>query len=230
MNIFTAEQTPAHIVKLFPKASDLFKEHQIDFCCGGDRPLKESFARNNLDDQTILAKLNTSYEKWQKEDHTVQDWDAAPLSELVDHIVHKHHAYLLEELPALGEFVKKVFHKHGSDQPHLQALYRLYNHFKMEMEEHTIKEENEVFPLIKEYDKNPNGNLLQEILRANSKLQKEHDEIGEILKQMRTITGGFQPSAYACGSYQITYARLAELEEDTFQHLHLENNILFKRL
>lgn len=47
---------------------------------------------------------------------------------------------------------------------------------------------------------------------------------------MRIITGDFLPPADACGSYQITYACLAESEEDTFQRIHLENNILFSRL
>ncbi|UJL46697.1 iron-sulfur cluster repair di-iron protein [Virgibacillus sp. NKC19-16] len=230
MNAFTAEHTPADIVKIFPKASDLFKERQIDFCCGGDRVLKETFSEKNLDEITVLSELNTAYESWQKEDHQVTDWDTIPLTELVDHIVYNHHAYLAEELPALGEFVTKVFRKHGGDQPHLQELHRLYNDFKVEMDEHTMKEERDVFPLIKEYEKNPSEELLQQIHVANGELEEEHDVTGDMLKRMRVITGGFQPHANACGSYQITYARLAELEENTFQHIHLENNVLFKRL
>ncbi|MBP1969912.1 regulator of cell morphogenesis and NO signaling [Virgibacillus natechei] len=230
MSTFTAEHTPAHIVKIFPKASDLFKENQIDFCCGGDRLLKETFAKNNLDETAVLSKLNTAYESWKKEDHHVTDWDTVPLTELVDHIIYNHHIYLTEELPALGEFVTKVFRKHGSDQPHLKELHRLYHDFKVEMEEHTMKEEQEVFPLVKEYEINPSEALLQEIREANGELEEEHDATGDMLKRMRVITDGFQPHAHACGSYQITYARLAELEENTFQHIHLENNVLFKRL
>ncbi|MCC2249380.1 iron-sulfur cluster repair di-iron protein [Virgibacillus sp. AGTR] len=229
MNTFTKDHTPAHIVKMFSKASDLFKEHQIDFCCNGDRPLKEAFAQNNLDGDAILKELNTNYQGWQANDSTV-DWGTFSISELVDHIVHTHHAYLLEELPALGEFVTKVFRRHGADQPHLIELHRLYNHFKVEMEEHTLKEENELFPLLKEYELNPNEKLLQQIYETIHKLEKEHDVVGEDLKEMRAITDGYQPPVNACGTYQITYARLAELEDDTFQHVHLENNILFKRI
>ncbi|MEI3614002.1 hypothetical protein [Pseudogracilibacillus sp. SO30301A] len=47
---------------------------------------------------------------------------------------------------------------------------------------------------------------------------------------MREIINGFQAPPGACGSYHITYDRLVELETDIFQHVHLENNILFKRL
>lgn len=227
---FTAQDTPANIVKIFPKASDLFKENRIDFCCGGKRPLKEQFSEKNIDEDQILSELNALFEEWNKEDHVVVDWDKKPLSEIVDHISHKHHAYLMEELPALGQFVTKIYRKHGPNHPRLKDLYRVYNEFKLEMEEHTIKEENEVFPLIKEYEQNPTEELLEKIRVANGGLEDEHDSVGELLKQMRDITEDFIPPANACGSYQLTYARLADLEEDTFQHIHLENNVLFAKL
>ena len=227
---FTAENTPAYIVKMYPQASDLFKENKIDFCCGGDVSLKNQFEKNNLDGKAILAELNESYHRWQKDGNEAKDWDAVPIDELVDHITYHHHEYLKQELPALGEFVKKIFRVHGTDHPHLKELHKVFNEFKTEMEEHTIKEDTEVFPLIKEYAQNPSEELLEKIRVANGELEDEHDVTGDLLKKMREITNGFQTPPGACGSYHITYDRLAELETDTFQHVHLENNILFKRL
>jgi len=227
---FTAQNTPAYIVKMYPKASDIFKVNRIDFCCGGDKILEDQFAEQGVDGEAILAQLNAEYDQWQKAGNEAKDWDTVPLDELVDHITYHHHAYLKEELPALGEFVTKIYRVHGVDHPHLKDLYRVYNEFKMEMEEHTIKEENEVFPLIKEYVNNPSDELLEKIRIANGDLEEEHDVTGDLLKKMREITNGFQTPPNACGSYHITYDRLAELETDTFQHVHLENNVLFKRL
>ncbi|WP_231514965.1 hemerythrin domain-containing protein [Oceanobacillus salinisoli] len=192
--------------------------------------MKETFAEKDLDENVILTKLNTRYEEWNKEDHDVMNWDAKPLSEIVDHIRHTHHAYLMEELPALGQFVTKVYSRHGASHPELKELYHVYNEFKLEMEEHTIKEENTVFPLIKEYEREPSEELLHQIRKADGELEEEHNTVGDKLKVMRTITSDFQPPADACGSCQITYARLAEMEENTFQHIHLENNVLFSRL
>ncbi|WP_084710641.1 DUF542 domain-containing protein [Ornithinibacillus californiensis] len=54
---FTVKHTPADIVKKFPKASNLFKKYKIDFCCGGKRPLKLSFAELDLDENIILDEL-----------------------------------------------------------------------------------------------------------------------------------------------------------------------------
>lgn len=231
MKEFTIEHTPAEIVKVFPKASDLFKARQIDYCCGGDKPLGKVFLENeSLEREDILEVLNRSYQEWCEEDHKFINWDSVPLSQLVDHIMQTHHNYLYDELPALAEFVIKIYRVHGSNDSHLKELHRLFNEFKREMEEHSIKEDQKVFPLIKEYDQNPNEALLQKIRVANNELEEEHDAVGELLKEMRHITNGFTPPPHACGSYRITYARLAELEENTFQHVHLENNILFKQL
>ncbi len=230
MQTFTADHTPADIVKAFPKASDLFKENKIDFCCGGDKPLEESFEQNAIDGDTILSVLNDAYHTWKEDGNKAKDWDTVPLSELIDHIVDHHHAFLKEELAPLGEFVTKIFRVHGADQPHLKELYRLYHEFRMEMEEHSFKEEQEVFPLIKEYEQNPSEALLEKIRIANGGLEEEHDAAGDLLKQIRVVTNSYEPPLHACGSYRITYARLKDLEAETFQHVHLENNVLFKRL
>ncbi|MEN1967048.1 iron-sulfur cluster repair di-iron protein [Lentibacillus sp. N15] len=230
MQPFTAEQTPAEIVKQFPKASDLFKKRRIDFCCGGDKPLTETFTKRNLDETAILTELNEAFTMWKQAEHTVINWDAIPPSELIDHIISQHHGYLNEELPALGKFVTKILRVHGAKHSHLQELYRLYHEFKMEMEEHMFKEENEVFPLIKEYENYPSPELLDQIREANGGLGEEHETCGNLLKRMNEITNGFRVPLDACNSYRITYARLADLESDTYQHIHLENNILFKNL
>ena len=230
MSIFKAEDKPAEIIKIYPKASDLFKTHKIDFCCGGDKPLYESFEAKELNGQEILSELNEAYDKWSEEDNKVINWDQMPLPDLVDHIVYHHHAYLKEELPKLREFVTRVFQRHGMDQPHLKDLYRLFNEFQMEMEEHSMKEEAEVFPLIKEYVENPSTELLEKIRIANGDLEEEHNVVGELLKKMRIITNDFEAPIHACGTYRVTYARLEELESETSQHIHLENNVLFKRL
>lgn len=229
MELFTAEHTPAQIVKKFPKASDLFKQNQIDFCCGGHRPLTDAVKEQALNEDDILSELNSSYEDWKKEDQPGTDWDALTASDLIDYITSKYHAQLKDELPALSVYVTKVFHVHGERDPHLKELYRIFHEFKAELEEHTIKEDNVVYPLIKEYEQEPSEDLLKQIHEANGTLEAEHDESGHLLKQIREVTNHFTPPEGACNTYQMTYARLKELESKTFDHIHLENNVLFQK-
>jgi len=50
------------------------------------------------------------------------------------------------------------------------------------------------------------------------------------LKEMRNITGNCRLPEDACRTYTLTYRKLEELESDLFRHIHLENNVLFRRV
>lgn len=230
MHTFSIEQTPAEIVKVFPKASDLFNKLQINFCCKGDRPLEDVIPEKDLDAAIVLGELNATYARWSKEDNEVIDWDTLPLSKITDHIFDKHHTYLYEELVPIGQFVTKVARVHGADHPHLKDLFELFHEFKANIEEHMASEEADVFPLIESYEKNPTEDLKAKIQEANSKLAKDRITQTEILDKIRKVTNDFTLPQGACNSYRITYSRLEELTTETFQHIHMENNVLFERI
>src|SRR5690625_159155 len=106
---FTQTDKPAHVVTIFPQASDLFMELQIDFCCGGDVSLKVQIEKNNLMCAEVISILNEQYKKWIEEGNQSDNWHIAPLDELIDYIIHYHHAYIKEELEPLGQFVERVY-------------------------------------------------------------------------------------------------------------------------
>jgi regulator of cell morphogenesis and NO signaling len=56
---------------------------------------------------------------------------------------------------------------------------------------------------------------------------KEHEDTGEQLGELRSLTSGYRPPSNACVSYRAFYKALEELESDIHQHVHLENNVLF---
>ncbi|MDL4842163.1 iron-sulfur cluster repair di-iron protein [Aquibacillus rhizosphaerae] len=229
MVTFNSNHTAADIVKQFPKASDLFKKNRIDFCCGGDKPLGEVFETKSLSGEEILHELNESYGQWLENGNVEINWDAISDAELIDYILEKHHHYLNEELPALGQFVTKIYRVHGQQHPHLKELHEVYHQLKTDLESHLIEEEKFLFPLIKNYQEKPDLELLESIKKLNQDMEQEHIAAGDFLQKIHQLTNGFEPPEGACNSYRITYARLAELESNTFQHIHLENNILFKK-
>ncbi|HLS61017.1 MAG TPA: DUF542 domain-containing protein [Virgibacillus sp.] len=229
MKSFTAEHTPADIVNVFPQASDLFKLQRINFCCSGDQPLRTYFTENSeLSVTDVLTQLNADYQTWiEKDIHTIK-WDQLSSTELIDHILEHHHSYLKGELPVIGEFVTRIYNVHGTGEPHLGELHRLYDVFKTTMEDNMMKEENELYPLIKEYENKPSEATKLMIDNATNQLKLSLQSATNLLDKMRGLTNGFRPPATACGSYKVTYSRLAELESNTLQHIHLENNLLLQ--
>ncbi|WP_379131847.1 iron-sulfur cluster repair di-iron protein [Paenibacillus sp. sgz500958] len=226
--IFHSEALVRDIVLQFPKSADYFKANKIDFCCGGAKPLGEAIIERGLEQDAVLSDLYKLLEEYPVLEEEMV-WNSAPSAELINHIVNKHHRYLREELPLIGQNVTKVFRVHGEDSPHLAELYKLFHLLKEELLEHTAKEEETEFPKILNYMASPSEEALADLRAGLTDLEGEHDAAGDILKQIRKITDDFTPPAHACTTYRLTYARLEELEGMTFEHVHLENNILFPR-
>lgn len=225
---FSPEAMVRDIVLQFPKAADYFKGQKIDFCCGGAKPLAEAAAEKGLDPEAVLRDLN----KLQAEHPVLEEetaWNGASSEELVNYIVNKHHRYLREELPLISQNVTKVFRVHGEDSPHLGEMHRLFNTLREDLLQHTAKEEEKEFPALLAYTQNPTEAGLAELRGLLNNLEAEHESAGEILRELRRVTNDYTPPEHACTTYRLTYARLEELEGMTFEHVHLENNLLFLR-
>lgn len=231
MEKFNSSQKIGEIVARFPKAGDIFMENRIDFCCGGDRPLMEAIKESGLDEAKILSDLNKLYEEFvNSADSKETDWQSAPIDELVDYILNKHHGYLWDELPKISKLSTTILKVHGAHHPELSRVHKLFSTLKMELEEHLTKEETLQYPAIREYLKTKSNNDLEKAIDIIEELEKEHTGAGDILKELRVVTEDYKIPDDVCPTFELTYTKLQELESDLFRHIHLENNILFPRL
>lgn len=216
-----AADTPVgRIASELPIATRVFARYQIDFCCGGGRPLAEVCEDRRLDADIILEEIEaeTSPEGFQTE-----RWDDAPLPELIDHIESRYHRRLDEELPRLEVMALKVLRAHGQKAPDvLPALVETFLGLKDELEHHMAKEERVLFPMIRT---GHGGSATAPI----SVMEDEHESAGEALRRLRGLTDDYRVPEGACNTWRALWAGLAALEEDMHQHIHLENNILFPR-
>lgn len=229
MSKFQTSQRIGDIVATLPKASEVFKIYQIDFCCGGNRPLSEAIEELQLEADEVLNKLEEAYEDTiQSKSQT--DFIKLSSAELIDYIINTHHAYLKSSLPQISEYTTQILRVHGSNHSELFTIHKLFHNLKTELEQHLIKEEEILFPLIKEYEKNATSELLTKVHSVMKETEEEHEGAGDILKELRKITNDYSKPEDGCGTYCLTYDKLQEMEGDLFQHIHLENNILFQRL
>jgi regulator of cell morphogenesis and NO signaling len=228
--MFKSSDSIGHIAANFPKSMEVFKEYNIDFCCGGDAALIDEIKEHNLNEEEVMNELEEAYNKTISMGTEELDFTKLSYSDLIDHIVNVHHAYLQREMPKIGELIAKILRVHGERHSELLEVHRLFSRLRMELEQHTIKEETIEFPSIKEYEKTGSKKLLDKITEAIKNLEEEHEGAGGILKALRRVTNGFKAPEDGCNTYRLTYDKLKELESETFVHIHLENNILFPRL
>lgn len=83
---------------------------------------------------------------------------------------------------------------------------------------------------MKEYEETGSRDVLDQAVQVIDRLEAEHDQTGELLKEMRRVSKDYALPEDACRTYTLSFSKLEELEADMFQHIHLENNVLFERL
>lgn len=229
MNVFNSTQSIGEIVSIMPKAGEVFKEYKIDFCCGGHRPLGEAIKEQKLSETDVLEELDKAFEETQRYKNRVDFRNMSP-TDLIDYIVSTHHGFLKKTLPELSELTATILRVHGPGHKELFKVHKLFHNLKTELEQHLIKEEEILFPMIKEYDGKPSRELLGKINEVMRETEDEHETAGGVLKELRTITAEYKVPEDGCSTFGRTYDKLQELEADLFQHIHLENNILFRQI
>jgi regulator of cell morphogenesis and NO signaling len=228
--IFRSSEKIGDIAVRFPKSMEIFKDFNIDFCCGGDRVLSDVIIEQDILEEELMDKLEEAYTRLSGIDNTDEDWNRSQYSKLIDHIINTHHAYLMKNLPRLSELTAKILKVHGLKHTELSLVHRLFHNLKIELEQHLIKEEELVFPLIKDFEKTSSIETVTAAEKIIKELEAEHEGAGDILKELRKITLNYTIPKDSCNTYTMTYNLLEELEGDLFKHIHLENNILFPRL
>ncbi|MGM1046376.1 MAG: iron-sulfur cluster repair di-iron protein [Bacillota bacterium] len=229
MSQITLNTLVADIVTAVPQTADLFRKLRIDFCCGGKIALDQASLNRNLDPLQVLSEI-LDIDKKQKEyaeQHMVAERSE---KELITFIQQKHHAFLRDELPQLTPYVTKLARVHGENHPHLLRVQEIYSSLKQELLEHTEDEDQVVFPRIIDFVNEPTAIAAEALKPHVLELESEHEAAGDLLKELREITHDFEPPADACGTYRLVYQRLAAIEKDTFEHIHLENNVLFEKV
>jgi regulator of cell morphogenesis and NO signaling len=222
MNLLDKNTTIGGIVAELPKASQVFGEFGIDFCCGGHRKLYDVINEQGIDEKGIYEALQLAQQERSDSYKEHNFTDMSP-SVLTDYIEDTHHSYTRHALIDITELLSTIIRVHGKNHKELFEVYRLFGALKTDLEQHLIKEETMLFPALAQMDGDQ-----EEILGIATDIIKEHEAAGEVLVELRLVTKDYNLPEDACGTYRRAYEMLEELEKDLHQHIHLENNILLK--
>lgn len=230
MKILEQKKTKEYVIQDL-RTVTLFSKYGIDFCCNENISIESDEEKksnqNNIPKQ-IETILNT-------EDDSKIDFDAMPIDILADFIQRKHHNYVTHKTQILLPFLNELCTAHGTEHPELLEINELFIDTAAEMKTHMKKEENYLFPYIKNM---VNAVIIDalieqqpfEIIQSLTELiQSEHASEGESFKKITALSNNFTPPSDACSMYKVTFELLKDFKEDLQKHIHLENNILFPK-
>lgn len=104
-----------------------------------------------LNETNILSQFR--YKNYCKENDEYTDWLRVEPDKIINHIVYSHHAYLNDELPKIGQLLFNVLKTHGKKHQELIEIYILFSDLKRALESHIAKEEEFIFPAVRNYEK-----------------------------------------------------------------------------
>lgn len=219
------------IVRSNFKTAQLFEKNNIDFCCGGGISLSEACEKSNIDVETFIPEIEAVMIKSDPDSKYIEQLE---LNELGDYIVNRHHSYVRENIPFLQQKLEKLCAAHGDNHPELFEVKMLFDGSAEILTAHMQKEELVLFPYINKMVKFKqdgvyNTEELGWVLQPISMMEAEHQMEGERFEKISRITNNYTPPPDGCGTYRVSYQTLQEFEQDLHRHIHLENNILFRK-
>lgn len=226
----TFDQTVREIAVERPASLRVFESLGIDYCCGGQRSLREACESASVSPDEVLYRISAA---GGENSTAAVDWAHANVAELTRHIVDDHHGYIRRESPRLISICAKVVARHGAAHPEVKSIQELFQALTGELSLHMMKRGERAVPL-----SGGNGSRIERAVPPAmfgsvempiSRMLADHDDAGALTARIRSLSGGFVTPADACPTYRALYQGLEDFERDLHQHVHLENNILFPR-
>jgi regulator of cell morphogenesis and NO signaling len=232
--MISSEMTVREVAVRVPESTRLFETLQIDYCCGGNRPLTEACATAGVEVDNLMEQL-TALGNLGASDAATVEFQKLSLSELITHIVETHHVFTKSEMDRIQALATKVIGVHGTNHPELLTVGELFQRLCADLAPHMFKEEQILFPYIEKLEQARTKDLpvpfapFGTVKNPIRMMMMEHDTAGDILRKLRAVTSDYQVPSDGCISFQTLYQALEGLEKDLHQHIHLENNVLFPK-
>ena len=226
-----ANRSVSSIVNENYAAARVFKYFGIDYCCGGGALLADACRAAGADFDRVCEALAEN----DGANGGAIPFASWPTDLLIDYVLKIHHRDIRTKGPQLLKDIERVAAVHGDAHPELHQLTELFAASLEDLENHLQKEEQVLFPycyklfeasLCKERVEKMHCGTVANPIRV---MHSEHSDEGTRYKYIRNLMNGFVAPDDACVSYRLMLADLEAFMDGLFEHIHLENNILFPR-
>lgn len=226
-----ANTTVGEIVRQNFKTAQIFENINIDFCCGGEIPLSEACKKSGVDINNLIPEIEATLNLSDPDSKYIE---SLSLDKLCDYIVDRHHSYVNESIPLMNQKLQKLCDVHREKHP---ELFEIRDHFATTAGNLTIhmkKEELILFPYIHNMVRHEHGEPAKSfesgnILELINQMEEEHQAEGERFVKISGLSNNYMIPPDGCNTYDVTFKNLKEFDQDLHRHIHLENNILFKK-
>ncbi|GAB6191344.1 iron-sulfur cluster repair di-iron protein [Desulfocastanea catecholica] len=212
------------------RTAQVFENHGIDYCCGGNVSLQAGCREKGIDPAIIAEEIEAVKKDQIDRSQDYTSWD---LSFLIDYIINVHHTYIKENTGPITGYTRKIASVHGAHHPEVIEIASIFDKIAGDLMDHLKTEEEEFFPALKRIEaagkagSAPSADDTEKVRNSLENLVQEHEVVGDAVHKIRHLAKGYAIPDDVCNTFTVTYQKLKEFEDDLHKHVHLENNILF---
>lgn len=220
------------ILQHCPHADAIFDSSGVSYF-GHDQSLDEACAEAKVTLARVVRQLQQDCDEEIVEEQ--RDWDKAPLLELTQHIVQRHHEFAKESLQELDRHLQPAVEVHCSHAPAVVRIKTLFDSFKESFVRHMLEEEQVMFPYIERLEEASHtdapiqppyfGKLAE---HAKEVVLSHGTSIATLQEIMHLASTAALPSE-CHDALEEFLEEIAILVTDTARHIELENTILLPR-
>lgn len=222
--------TVGQIVAYEFQTAKIFEKYNIDFCCKGHIHLEDACKQKQINYEELVTQLLTEINS--KSPKSGNPIALNPI-QLIDHIISKHHRYIINSIPSITSFLTKLSSVHGHKHQELHQIRSEFTQATNELADHMRKEELVLFPIIKNLYKlkkdsyKVSTELNNAIIHPIKTMMHEHEIEVERFESIKLLSSQYTGPEDGCITYHVTYKMLKDFHQDLHEHIHLENNVLF---
>jgi regulator of cell morphogenesis and NO signaling len=207
----------------------VFVNHFIDYCNNGDVILKDYFKDSKVELKAIIDELKMAIANLPKDNI---DYEKLSITETCELIRDEHHEYLrskISELTALSMKIQNQKRSKAINNIH-NLLLKMFNH----LAPHMLQEEKVVFPYLEYMEhvvtkgKIPKPPSFGRVKKNVNIMLDEHQDSADQLNELREVTNNYETDKPG-EDLKHFYDELAELDKNLRMHIHIENNVLFRK-
>lgn len=140
---------------------------------------------------------------------------------LIDHLLHRYHEVHRRQFPEAIRLARRVESVHRERAGCPAGLSQHLAFMFDDLEAHHRKEEMVLFPIMRRGD--------IPLIGPIAVLEADHEDVLEQLDGLARLTNDFVPPEGACTTWRALCQLCREIDADLRDHVHLENNVLFRR-
>lgn len=211
--------------------AEISKKEGVVICGKGSKTKQDGETIESIT-QEINEAMGKLWVQHKADNERVMSWS---LDKLLDHISNTHHPKNRKNAEVIYDLAQKVAYQHSEAHPELKEVVSALFLFMHDLLNHMMREEQILFPNIKQLLKNnnqtPNGRfttfgIIKEWVQL---MQKEHRSSYSCLKHLNKLTHNYSAPPDASEGYQTLLRLLQEFESGFLKLMYIENNILFPK-